>query len=148
MKSDKIKMEKVSMKQISKMSDSELAESARKIARETEERSKRKAAANAILAILKKHGLSVSDLPELAIGQKRSKRSKRKSVAKRGRPAKAKIVAAQKNDKRSKVAFKYKHPSGSEKWSGRGRAPKWVNAILAKKRISITQFKADKRYKI
>ena len=42
-------MEKVSMKQISKMSDSELAESARKIARETEERSNRKAAANAIL---------------------------------------------------------------------------------------------------
>ena len=100
------------MKQISKMSDSELAESARKIAREMEERSNRKAAANAILAILKKHGLSVSDLPELAVGQKRSKRSKRKSVAKRGRPAKAKIVAAQKNDKRSKVAFKYKHPSG------------------------------------
>ena len=133
------------MKPISKMSDSELAESARDIARETAERANRKAAANAILAILKKHRLSVSDLPELAIGQKRSKR---KSVAKRGRPARAKIVAAKNNDKRSKVAFKYKNPKGSEKWSGRGREPKWVSAILAKKRITVAQFKADKSYKI
>jgi DNA-binding protein H-NS len=53
-----------------------------------------------------------------------------------------------KTDKRAIVAVKYKNPNGSDKWSGRGRPPKWVSAILAKKRISIDQFKADKRYKI
>lgn len=43
------------MKQIAKMSDRELAQSARDIAKETADRANRKAAAQAILAVLKKH---------------------------------------------------------------------------------------------
>lgn len=87
-------------------------------------------------------------MPNLDLGQNGKTGAKKKPAATRGRPAKAKTAAGKKNDKRAVVAFKYKNPKGAEKWSGRGRAPKWVGDILAKKRISIAQFKADKRYKI
>ena len=136
------------MKQLEKLTDKQLAATAKEIAAEEKRRANLKAAASAILAVLRKHKLSVSDLPGLGLGQTGTTRAKRKTAAKRGRPAKAKNVVAKKNDKRSKVAFKYKNPKGSEKWSGRGRAPKWVSAILSKKRISVAQFKTDKRYKI
>ena len=140
--------EKASMKHLEKLTDKQLAATAKEIAAEEKRRANLKAAASAILTVLKKHRLSVRDLIDLDLGQKPPARAKKKTTAKRGRPAKAKNVAAKKNDKRSKVAFKYQNPKGSEKWSGRGRAPKWVGDILAKKRISIAQFKADKRYKI
>ena len=133
---------------LAKLSDKDLAKIARDIDMENKRRANRKAAASAILAVLRKHKLSVSDLPSLGLGQIGTTRAKKEPAAKRGRPAKAKTVAAKKNDKRTKVAFKYQNPKGAEKWSGRGRAPKWVSAILAKKRISMAQFKADKRYKI
>ena len=136
------------MNNIEKLTDRELVLAARKIEAEAKIRANRKAAASAILAVLRKHKLSVSDLPNLDLRQIGTTRAKKKPAAKRGRPAKAKTVAARKNDKRANVAFKYQNPKGSEKWSGRGRAPKWVSAILAKKRISMAQFKADKRYKI
>ena len=136
------------MNNFEKLSDKQLAATAKEIAAEEKRRANLKAAASAILTVLKKHRLSVRDLIDLDLGQKPPARAKKKTTAKRGRPAKAKNVAAKKNDKRSKVAFKYKNPKGLEKWSGRGRAPKWVSDSLAKKRISIAQFKADKRYKI
>ena len=133
---------------LTKLSDKDLAKIASDIDLENKRRANHKAAASAILAVLRKHRLSVSDLPELELGQNSKTRTKKQTAAKRGRPAKAKSVAAKKSDKRAKVAFKYKNPKGSEKWSGRGRSPKWVSDILAKKRISMAQFKADKRYKI
>ena len=136
------------MKSIEKLSDRELILAARKIEAEAKLRANRKAAAAAILMVLKKHKLSTSDLPDLNLGQNGTIRSEKKSPAKKRRQAKAKTIAAKKNDKRAKVAFKYKDLKGKEKWSGRGRAPKWVSDILAKKRISMAQFKADKRYKI
>ncbi|MDA8622546.1 H-NS histone family protein [bacterium] len=75
---------------------------------------------------------------------------------KRGRPAKAskaknvstKEKKTKKNDKRGKVAMKYKNPKGSDKWAGRGRSPKWVAEILTKQKITLAQFKQDKRYTI
>ena len=136
------------MNNIEKLTDRELVLAARKIEAEAKIRANRKSAASAILAVLRKHKLSVSDLPSLDFGQIRTTRAKKKPAAKRGRPAKAQTVAVKKNDKRAQVAFKYQNPKGSEKWSGRGRAPKWVNDIIAKKRISIEQFKAHKKYKI
>ena len=90
----------------------------------------------------------MSDLSQLELGPKTKKAKSKKTSSNRERREKATAATPKKVDKRAKVAFKYKNPSGSEKWSGRGRAPKWVSAILAKKRISMTQFKADKRYKI
>ena len=131
-----------------KLSDKDLAKIARDIDVENKRRANRKAAASAILAVLRKHKLSINDLPNLGLGQNGKTGAKKKPTATRGRPVKVKTAAAKKNDKRAIVADKYKNPKNTEKWSGRGRAPKWVSAILAKKRISMAQFKADKRYKI
>ena len=133
---------------LAKLSDKDLAKIARDIDMENKRRANRKAAASAILTVLRKHKLSINDLPNLDLGHNGKTGAKKKPVAKRGRPAKVKTAAAKKNDKRAIVADIYKNPKGSEKWTGRGRAPKWVSAILAKERISIAQFKADKRYKI
>jgi DNA-binding protein H-NS len=96
---------------------------------------------------LKKYKLSVRDLSDLDLGQKPAARAKKNIAGKKGRSAPEKKNLAKKSDKRAVVAYKYKNPKGTERWSGRGRAPKWVSAILAKKRISMAQFKADKRYK-
>ena len=136
------------MKQLEKLTDKQLAATAKEIAAEEKRRANLKAAASAILTVLKKHRLSVRDLTDLDLGQKPVARTKRKTAGKKGRPAAAKKTSAKKADKRAMVADKYKNPKGAEKWSGRGRAPQWVSDILAKKRISIAQFKADKRYKI
>lgn len=143
----------VSVKNIKTLSDRELAQSAREIAKETAERANRKAAATAILAVLRRHKLKPADLEKLDLGSPRKGQLTPKAQRKKGRPAKAqksktapKISKA--NDGRAKVVSKYKNPKGAEKWTGRGRAPQWVSDILAKKRISIAQFKADKRYKI
>ena len=136
------------MNNFERLSDKQLAATAKEIAAEEKRRANLKAAASAILTVLKKHRLSVRDLTDLDLGQKPVARAKKKTAGKKGRPAAAKKTSAKKSDKRAKVAFKYKNPKGSEKWSGRGRAPKWVGDILAKKRISMAQFKADKRYKI
>lgn len=128
---------------ISNLSDSALAKIASDIEIENKRRAARKVAATAIIAILKKHNLSITDIPELELGKKRSTKRRKKSVV-----TKAKNKSVRNPDKRINVAFKYKNPNGSNKWSGRGRAPKWVSAILEKNNISLEQFKTDKRYKI
>ena len=136
------------MKPLEKLTDKQLAATAKEIAAEEKRRANLKAAASAILTVLKNHRLSVRDLADLDLGQKPVARAKKKAAAKKGRAAVVKKTTAKKTDKRAMVADKYKNPKGAEKWSGRGRAPKWVSDIVAKKRISIAQFKADKRYKI
>ena len=136
------------MKHLEKLTDKQLAATAKEIAAEEKRRANLKAAASAILTVLKKHRLSVRDLTDLDLGQKPAARAKKKLIGKKGRPAAAKKTSAKKSDKRAMVADKYKNPKGAEKWSGRGRAPQWVSDILAKKRITVAQFKADKRYKI
>ena len=42
---------------------------------------------------------------------------------------------------RAPVADKY--VSGVDRWSGRGRSPKWVEAILQQRGITLDQFKAS-----
>ena len=105
----------------------------------------RKVAAMAILAILKKYKLSISDIPELGL------KSDLRQLGVRikchtARTAKLR-AGAKKTDKRVKVAYKYKTLRVQIR-SGRGRTPRWVNDILENNKITITQFKADKRYKI
>ena len=136
------------MNNFENMSDKQLAATAKEIAAEEKRRANLKAAASAILTVLKKHRLSVGDLTDLNRGQKPAAGAKKKPAGKKSRPAVAKKTSAKQTDKRAMVADKYKNPKGPEKWSGRGRAPKWVGDILVKKRISIAQFKANKRYKI
>ena len=140
------------MKSVKKLSDRELVLAAQSIKAEAKLRANRKAAAAAILAILKKHKLSKDDLLSLDLVQRSSKTNKKSrslskpSVAKVKANPKANPQKTTQTDKRTKVAFKYKNPKGNEKWSGRGRAPKWVTEILLKKRISLKHFKAHKRY--
>ena len=136
------------MKNIERLTDNELALAARKIDAEAKLRANRREAASAISAILKKYGLSASDLSQLDLGQKSKKAKLTKTSSGKGRRGKITTTTSKKADKRAKVAFKYKNPKGLEKWSGRGRPPKWVSAILTQKRISLVQFKANKRYKI
>lgn len=133
---------------LDKLSDNDLAKIASNIETENKRRANRKAAAAAITAVLKKYKLSIDDIPELGLAKRPSKAGRKRSVATRAKAAKAKAGPAKKADKRVKVAYKYKNPEGREKWSGRGRAPKWVNAILENNKISIAQFKTDRRYKI
>ena len=130
------------------LSDKDLAKIASNIETENKRRANRKAAAAAILTVLKEYKLSIDDIPELGLAKRPSKVGRRRSVATRAKATKAKARPTKKADKRIKVAYKYKNPEGRDKWSGRGRAPKWVNAILENNKISITQFKADRRYKI
>ena len=133
---------------LAKLSDQDLAKMAKDIDFENKRRGNLKAAASAILAILEKYELSVSDLSELQFDQPFTKQTKKKTIVNRGRKKKPKISIAKTVDKRAKVASKFKNPKGDEQWSGRGRTPKWVADILSEKRMSIAQFKNDKRYMI
>ena len=133
---------------LDKLSDNDLAKIASNIETENKRRANRKAASAAIIAVLKKYKLSIGDIPELELGKRPSKTGGKRAVATKTSAAKAKAEPSRKTDKRIKVAYKYKNPKGPEKWSGRGRAPKWVNGLLENNRISIAQFKADKRFKI
>ena len=133
---------------LDKLSDKDLAKIASNIETENKRRANRKAAAASIIAVLKKHKLSIDDIPELRLERRSLKTRPKRADAKKAMAARAKAKPSRKTDKRVKVAYKYKNPKGPEKWSGRGRAPKWVTAILENNRISIAQFKASKRYKI
>ena len=129
------------MSEIRNLSDKELAQAAKEIALETKARASRKAATKSIQAVLRKHNLSVHDLPNLNFG----------TIAKGQSPKTTKKKAKGKSassDKRSQVAVKYRNPEGIERWSGRGRTPGWVRDLLTKRKITIKQFKSDKRYKI
>lgn len=125
------------------LSDKALSKVASNLATEHRRRANRKAAATAILAVLKKHKLSVNDMTELDFGKRTAKTRRKKTVT-----SKAKENPSEKREKRHKPVYKYKNKNGSEKWSGRGRPPKWVSEILSREGISIAQFKALKRFKI
>ena len=49
---------------------------------------------------------------------------------------------------RADVQAKYKDPASGDTWSGRGRSPKWVSAILQSTGMTIEQFKASGDYHI
>ena len=112
------------------LSDKDLAKIASNIEMENKRRANRKAAAAAIIAILRKYKLSIGDIPELGLEKLSPKTELRRAVAFKRSAAKAKTKPSKKIDKRVTVAYKYKNPKGLEKWSGRGRPPKWVTGLL------------------
>ena len=75
---------------LAKLSDKDLAKIGRDIDMENKRRANRKIAASAILTVLRKHKLSINDLPNLDLGENGKTGAKKKPVAKRGRPAKVK----------------------------------------------------------
>ena len=81
------------MKHLEKLTDKQLSAKAKEIAAEEKRRANLKAAASAILTILKKHRLSAHDLTELNLGQKptalqKSCRQKKASAATKRRLSK------------------------------------------------------------
>ena len=85
-----------------------------------------------IQRIVKKYGLSKSEL-KILLGSvpssKTASTSKSKSV-------------------RAKVEPKYKSQDGSQKWTGRGRTPAWVMEICRSKGLTVEAFKSDSRFLI
>ncbi len=49
-------------------------------------------------------------------------------------------VSKERNGQRS-VAPKFKNPVSGEMWSGRGRSPKWVDAILRERQWTVEEFR-------
>ncbi|SMH48941.1 H-NS family nucleoid-associated regulatory protein [Maritimibacter sp. HL-12] len=79
----------------------------------------RRAALEAAKKAAKAHGFSLEELTD-------------GSTAKKPTPAKPAAAKKPKGDGRAKVAPKYRNPNDPEQtWTGRGRAPKWVEAHLA-----------------
>ena len=53
-----------------------------------------------------------------------------------------------KKDRRASVKPKYQSLDGKEKWTGRGRPPKWVIEICESKAMSMEEFKSDGSFKV
>ena len=120
---------------------------------ETQQRETRAAALGFISEALERLGLSMQDLAA-GVGARQGRKAKAgrratrgttkgaKKGRKRGRPAKAgskgtgttgKTSAARGAAKGGKVPAKYRGPNG-ESWSGRGKQPRWLAALVAEGR--------------
>lgn len=91
-----------------------------------------------IVKILKKYNLKAGDI-EFKTLQSESEANPRLKVT--GTPSKQKQT-------RAKLPPKFKSPDGSQKWTGRGRAPGWVVALCEAEGLTIDAFKQNQRFKI
>ena len=137
------------------LSSAELNKIIAKTHEEVERRQSIKLAEQEIKKILSKHNVTFFDL-----GLKQLKRHNRLRLQKatpkvnsKKRPSPKKvdpnIETRQKprTDNRANVSPKYINPEGVKVWSGRGRAPSWVNDICEVENISLQKFKLDGRFK-
>lgn len=74
------------------------------------------------------YGITLADLG----GKARAAKGRKAKAAKPAKPAKS--AKAKVAKPRKPVAAKYRNAATGETWSGRGRAPKWLAAELAKGR--------------
>jgi DNA-binding protein H-NS len=75
-----------------------------------------------IVALARKHDVTLEELTA-ALGKSKSKAPRKAKVAQK---------ATKTNDKRAKVAPKYRNPSdANQTWTGRGISPAWVKALKA-----------------
>lgn len=121
------------MKNITKLSKNDLQNIIKQAETELAQRSHYDKALSEINKIIQLHGLSKKDLMNMVnqCSFARGKKASRKSSGSRG-----------------KAAPKYRNPTGSETWTGRGRAPKWVSALCASYGLSVDGFKTDPRFRI
>ena len=91
-----------------------------------------------IVKILKKYNLTAGDI-EFKTLQSESESNPRLKVT--GTPSKQKQT-------RAKLPPKFKSPDGSQKWTGRGRAPGWVVALCEAENLTVDAFKKSPRFKI
>jgi DNA-binding protein H-NS len=94
----------------------------------------RKAEISAVLAEIKAkmaaYGITVADLG----GRAKAARGRKPKLAKAAKSAKPAKDKAKPVKARKPVAVKYRNPETGETWTGRGKAPKWLAAELAKGR--------------
>ena len=94
------------------------------------------AAAVEIRSILKKYKVDFQDIDFSTITRLGDKsKSKKRSGATKSR------------DQRNTVKAKYKDPNSAATWTGRGRAPAWVQDICQNNGIDILGFKKDGRFR-
>ena len=95
-----------------------------------------------IRGILKKYSINIGDidLATLRPGADGSRKGKA--------GAKKKAKRAGGKDNRASVAAKFKSLDGSQTWTGRGRAPKWVVSQCESEGMSVDAFKQDARFLI
>ena len=91
-----------------------------------------------IIKILEKHNLTAGDI-EFKTLQSKSKSNPR-----------LKIIGTTSKQKKTRVKLppKFKSPDGSQKWTGRGRAPGWVVALCEAENLTVDAFKKNPRFKI
>jgi DNA-binding protein H-NS len=95
-----------------------------------------------IRAVLKKYSITIGDIDLAAL--RSSTDTSRKGKA--GANKKAKRAGGK--DNRASVAAKFKSLDGSQTWTGRGRAPKWVVSLCEREGMSVDAFKEDVRFLI
>ena len=89
-----------------------------------------------IRSILKKYKINFKDIDLNII----SETGRKSSIKKRTKATKPR-------DQRSTVKSKYKDPNSAVTWTGRGRAPAWVQGICQNEGIDIDGFKKDDRFR-
>ena len=144
------------MESFKNKTSSELSKILRESQAELKRRENAEAAQKEISAILKTYDLTIDDLD---FGKKTKSRASNQSKTNKSRKAtktnkhsdteKAELKKPLKKiDERRIVVSKYKHPVTNEKWSGRGRPPKWVVELCDVEKISTKKFKEDERFRI
>ena len=138
------------------LTDKELLELLNDVQAETNRRTRLGQARVEIQKVLKKYDVDSSELSfdsskSVEIGTNKKRKAKKpinsasRDTQKSARNINGKSASAR-PDSRSNVKSKYKNPNGTEKWSGRGRAPKWVLDICKSEGISLESFKTNSTF--
>ena len=121
-------LKKLSAAQLNKIIDETQAELTR--------RKNINAATVEIRSILKKYKIDFQDIDLNIINRNGGKSSTKK---------RAKVTKLR--DNRGTVKAKYKDPNSAATWTGRGRAPAWVQGICQNEGIDTDGFKRDDRFR-
>ena len=121
------------MVNIEKLTDKALADLAKEIQKEKVKRTRINLAQTDIRKALKKHEVSIDEINIKEFVLRDKPKKKPKSPALSGR---------------THVKPKYHNPKGSERWSGRGRAPSWVVQICEENKISLAEFKKKSEFSV
>jgi len=124
------------MKALRELSAAQLNKMIKDTQAELTRRKRVDAAANEISAILDKYKIDIKD-----IGLKQVTKGRIRNSAQN--PAKV----TKSRDRRRIVKAKYKDPNSQQTWTGRGRAPAWVQSLCLNEGIDISFFKKDNRFR-
>jgi DNA-binding protein H-NS len=125
----------ISMSKLSKLTKTQLDKMLLDTQAELSRREGVTKAEKEIRAILEKYSINIGDIDLAALRPSADGSRKGKAGAKR-------------KANRASVAAKFKSLDGSETWTGRGRAPKWVVSQCESEGISVDAFKQDARFLI